>query len=141
MAIGAAKLSVIEPPSPSETTLLASAFAGPRVLLGEPNEARGLFGSAMSSGPRVIETTERRVRYYGFVLEYPEAAVLVAMILGSGGFWPEEADEIRKILVTVFRLPAELMDLVDRRPACPRSRRRAARATMRPQSPNGRRDK
>jgi hypothetical protein len=32
----------------------------------------------------VIETTERRVRYFGFVLEYAEAAVLIAMILGSG---------------------------------------------------------
>jgi hypothetical protein len=79
---------------------------------------------------RVIEATERRVRYFGFVLEYP-AAVLLAMILGSGGFRPEDADEIRKVLVTVFRLPAELMDLVDRRPASSSSRRRAARATRR----------
>jgi hypothetical protein len=80
---------------------------------------------------RVFETTERRVRYFGFVLEYPAAAVLIAMILGSGGFRPEDADEIRKVLVTVFRLPAELMDLADRCTASSRSRRRAARATRR----------
>ena len=58
LAIGVLKPSVIEPPSPSETTLLVSLFAVPRALLGVPNEASGLFGSAISSGPRVIETTD-----------------------------------------------------------------------------------
>src|SRR5262249_59379342 len=57
-AIGALKPSVIEPPSPSETMCVLTPFAIPSALLGSPNEARGLFATAMSWGPRVIERTE-----------------------------------------------------------------------------------
>ncbi len=57
-AIGVLKPSVIEPPSPSDTTWVLTPFAIPRALLGSPNEARGLLGWAISSGPRVIETTD-----------------------------------------------------------------------------------
>jgi hypothetical protein len=64
---------------------------------------------------RVLETTERRVRYYGFVLEYPEAALRLLAILESADFWPEAAEEVREVLLRAFRLPAELLDPADRR--------------------------
>src|SRR5262249_24384023 len=39
---------------------------------------------------RILETTERRVRYYGYVLNDAESAMRLLSIMGSGDLWPEE---------------------------------------------------
>ena len=63
---------------------------------------------------RIVETTERRVRYYGFVLNHAEAALRLLALMGSGDLWPEEMEEVREVLLKVYRLPAELVDPADR---------------------------
>jgi hypothetical protein len=59
---------------------------------------------------RIIETTERRVRYYGFMLNEAETAWRLLMVKESGALQREEVEEVREVLLKVFRLPAELVD-------------------------------
>jgi hypothetical protein len=62
---------------------------------------------------RIIETTERRLRYYGIVLNDVETAWRLLTVKESGALRPDEAEEVREVLLKVFRLPAELVDPVD----------------------------
>jgi hypothetical protein len=59
---------------------------------------------------RILETTCRRVRYYGYVLNDVESAMRLLAIKGSGALWPEEVKAVRRFLRTVYRIPAELLD-------------------------------
>lgn len=61
---------------------------------------------------RILETTDRRVRYYGYVLNDAETVMRLLALKESGALWPEEAGEVRRFLRRVYRLPAELIDPV-----------------------------
>jgi hypothetical protein len=63
---------------------------------------------------RVLETTDRRVRYFGLVLNDAEVAMRLLEVIRSGHLWPEEVEEVREVLLKVYRLPVELVDLADR---------------------------
>ena len=49
---------------------------------------------------RILETTERRVRYDGYVQDDHESAMGLLTAVGSGHLWPEEMAEAREDLWT-----------------------------------------
>jgi hypothetical protein len=57
---------------------------------------------------RVVETTERRVRYFGFVLNDAESLFFVLGNLQSGDLWPEEVEQVRRFIAKFYDIPAEL---------------------------------
>jgi hypothetical protein len=59
---------------------------------------------------RILETTERRVRYYGYVLNDAESAMCLLALIESGDLWPDEVRAVRRFLRRVYRLPGELLD-------------------------------
>jgi hypothetical protein len=69
---------------------------------------------------RVLETTERRVRYYGVVRDHAEAGLRLLALMGSGAFWPEEVGAVRRFLKKIYGpIPAELFDRIHRAPGGP----------------------
>jgi len=60
---------------------------------------------------RVLETTERRVRYFCYLLNYAESARRLLLIMGSGDLWPEEVEEAREFLESIYGpMPAGLIE-------------------------------
>jgi hypothetical protein len=60
---------------------------------------------------RVLETTERRVRYYGLVLNDAEAALRLLGLMRSGDLGPEEVGAVRRSLEKIYGpIPAALLD-------------------------------
>jgi hypothetical protein len=69
---------------------------------------------------RIIETTERRVRYYGFVLDDAEAGMRLLTLMGSGALWPAEGRAVRRFLEQIYGpMPAELLERIHRAPGGP----------------------
>jgi hypothetical protein len=64
---------------------------------------------------RVLETTERRVRYRGYVLNDVETVWLLLTVKESGVLRPEEVEEVREFLLHVHRFPAEVVEPADQR--------------------------
>jgi hypothetical protein len=71
------------------------------------------WGVVVEDG-RVVETTERRVRYFGFVLN--DSATLLCLLgtIKSGDLWPKEVKQVRRFIAKFYRLPAETEDRIDR---------------------------
>jgi hypothetical protein len=63
---------------------------------------------------RIIETTERRVRYYGLILNDDETLLRLLAEIQSGDLWPEEREEMRRFILQFYRLPADLVDHITR---------------------------
>ena len=63
---------------------------------------------------RIIETTERRVRYYGLILNDDETLLRLLAEIQSGGLWAEEREEMRRFILQFYRLPADLVDRITR---------------------------
>ena len=63
---------------------------------------------------RIVETTDRRVRNYGFVLNNAETLRCLLAEIQSGDLMPEEVEEVRRFILKFYRPPAELVDLIDR---------------------------
>jgi hypothetical protein len=59
---------------------------------------------------RILETTDRRVRYYGYVLDDAQTVLRLLAMTKSGALWPEEVKAVRRFIRKVYRLPAELID-------------------------------
>jgi hypothetical protein len=63
---------------------------------------------------RIIETTERRVRYYGHILNDDETLLRLLAEIQSGDLWPEEREEMRRFILQFYRVPADLVDRITR---------------------------
>jgi hypothetical protein len=63
---------------------------------------------------RIVETTERRVCYYGIVLSNAETVLRLLGMIESGELWPEEVEEVRESILKFYQLPAGLVGGVDR---------------------------
>ena len=60
---------------------------------------------------RILETTYRRVRYYGYDMDDRESAMLLLTLMSSGHFWPDEVKEAREFLESIYGpMPAELLE-------------------------------
>ena len=70
------------------------------------------WGVAAEDG-RVVETTERRVRYFGFILNDAESLLFLLGNLQSGDLWPDEVKQVRRFIAKFYRPPAELEDRID----------------------------
>ena len=59
----------------------------------------------------ILETTERRLRYFGYVMDDRESAMRLLTLMGSGHFWPEEVKEARQFLEGSYGpMPAALLE-------------------------------
>jgi hypothetical protein len=64
-----------------------------------------------SEDGRILETTDQRVRYYGYVMDDRESAMRLLTLMGSGHFWPDEVEEAREFLESIYGpMPAELLE-------------------------------
>jgi hypothetical protein len=61
---------------------------------------------------RIIETTERRVRYYGLVLNDNETLLRLLAEIQAEDLWPEELEEMRRFSLQFYRLPTDLADRI-----------------------------
>jgi hypothetical protein len=78
---------------------------------------------------RIIETTERRVRYYGFVLDDAEAGLRLLTLMGSGALRPAEGRAVRRFLEKIYGpMPAELLERIHRAPGGPERARPGRRS-------------
>jgi hypothetical protein len=63
---------------------------------------------------RIVETTERRVRYFGFVLDDRETLLRLVAEGRSANLRPEEMKDVRRFIRESYDLPAEDLDRLDR---------------------------
>jgi hypothetical protein len=63
---------------------------------------------------RVLETTDRRVRYFGILLNDCETLLRPLAVVRSGHLWPEEASEVRRFIRKNYGRRAERPVRIDR---------------------------
>jgi hypothetical protein len=91
------------------------------------------WGLTIKEG-RIVETTERRVRYFGIVLDDAETMLWLLAETHSGNLWPEEVEDVRRFIRESYDLPAEHVDQIDR---CEGRTGAPASSRARPSPPTG----